>query len=76
MKPGDPVRWFGLDRVCRANWVGLHGYTRTCARTNQGRIPRGRFTDDLLGLAATHRQDGTAFRVCKVCWPDGEVTRG
>jgi hypothetical protein len=65
MKPGDPVRVLPFEKCCRVDAV-----TGTMTETVCG---MDTYCYNLTGDLATHRQDGTAHPLCKVCWPDGEV---
>ena len=68
MKPGDPVRGFGWYIVCRVKEHGpsvFDGTTTVCLSV----FYLARHT----GTAATHRKDGTAYPLCEVCWPKGEI---
>ena len=71
MSPGDPVRVYCGRKVHRVRGVRFTMRHRKKASVMCGVYPVVGFSDvDHTGRAATHRKDGTAYPLCRVCWPD------
>jgi len=68
MSPGDPVRTFDVRKTCKVlKYDDVLPGLVTIACWGGRYLAREVHT----GRAATHRQDGTAYPLCRACWPDG-----
>ena len=65
MQVGDPVRANRAEVVCVLSRV-CEGFAKT---TCLWRASVAAWLHTVR--AATHREDGTAFDLCAVCWPNG-----